>query len=1062
MSYSYNAKSIGTGLNTISYPTKISNNLTITGTLSVGSDLTVKGSNVLNTITSLSNQCSTTDQLLSSSITSLSNQCNSNYISLSNSIVSLSNNLISTISNSTLSNLKVLNYSSNLSYNNSNLTLLSSSNNPNVWFPLDMDYVDFGSYGSNIALNNATYITGTGLNYSVVNDSYLGSNQSVLKFDGSTYFRIPSITMAKPTEHWLSLWVNAKETTNISTSNNPVISCTFDRIGGPPVLGISSYSNNKLAGFANSTVNTFPSYNSNLGFGDWNNVILRSYTTGTNWYGSYYINGTYVTQYGSTSSTDVIYVYLGGVKRYNTVATSNMIIRDVRYFDRTFDSNVDINMILSAGPDKKISPTVLSGYIPDMTVGQSSNLIFNTRSKVNNGFDIDTNNNIIKISMDTTKLLIDNTTSITYYNTYLIDTIITEDYKPVLYTNDKAKTISRENGHWYLDNINGYIVFKDKLGVTDDGTIIFNTYLDNHLVPYITYYKYGSTKKSLMTSNLNVDGNCIVSNKLYINNDTFLNSNITVIGNSTLSNNLTVNGITSLLSNLNVSGITTLSSNLTVNSNLSVLKTSTFSSNIVLNSNINISGNPTFTGIFNASNVNISGITTLTNNLVVSGIKSTTLGGTLNVTGITTFSSNVICNSNISLLNTLNVTGITSLSNNLNVTGISTLSNNLIVSGTNTTTLGGTLNVNGITTLNNNLVVSGTYTTKLGGYVGINIIPSYQFDVSGTTRLTGTTYVGSGGGDILQVFSTTNHFYNPIGIGVNPPTAYLDIASYDTSAVKPSLLLRSGNFYNGTFDENKTQIKFSKNGDTNYNHFICTRHHQTTGAFDKYWDNAIDFYIYDGGTTIDNYPNVAGCAHTLSVCNARVGINTSEPKQALEVEGSILSSGYVWSTGANLIAGGFFDGDHRTIARRHSTTQTVATTTEGILLFDSSDSIQTAGDLDISYSAGTFTYNDYNTRLFRINVQFTYDPTTSPVGHRLGWISKNTDTGLNRYGMHIVNPVNSADWGTSMSITFTLRLVNGDYFCIKTYHNHGSTLTLGTGWGGVTTGYQNRIVITQM
>jgi predicted acyltransferase (DUF342 family) len=953
MSYSYNAKSIGTGLNSVSYPTKISNNLTITGTLSVGSDLTVKGSNVLNTIISLSNQCSTTDQLLSSSITTLSNQCSTTDISLSNSIFSLSNSLVSTIT-STTSNLKVLNYSPDLSYSVSNLTLSNlGTNNPNAWYPLDMDFSDFGSNGGYSALTATT--TGTAMNYTTINDSYLGSNQSVLKFNGATRYGMP-INMARFTEHWFSMWVNASEASNLSSVNNPVISCAMTRLVGPPTVNISAYSNNKLIGYSGTTLQSAVSYNSNLGFGDWNNIIVESYSNGGNWGSRYYVNGTQALSYGGNQSTgDITSTIIGGNSRYGYYA-SNIMIRDFRYFDRKFYSNQDTPTILNAGPNLMISPQELTNDIPDMTITESSNLIYNTRKQFTNSFDLDTNNNIMKVSMDLTRLKIDNTTSISYYNSYLIDAIVNEDYKPILYTNDKTKTISRENGHWYLDNINGYIIFKDKTGVTDDGVSIFNTYLSNTLCPYITYYKYGATKKSFMSSNINVDGNCIVSNKLYVNNDTFLNSNLTIVGTSTLSNNLTVVGTSTLSGTLGVSGIATFSNNLTVNgtttlnSSLSSTGLSTFSSRVGIGTTATHATYPLIVSngysLFEKNvlvseairvskyveggwSANIRGTITDTTGFanMSQGLRFLLSGATGSMSdsiGLDTNkmwyqtpylskhsfnidakeyayidSTGLYTPSNLISLKTVSASNVSSSNmtclNTLTSSNI-TVTNSLISSNL---SLNNTLNVTGVVSLSNKLNVTGTSTFSSNLVVSGN----YNTTLGGTLNITGTTthtsnLVVSGNynttlGGTLNV-SGVSAFSNNIGIGSYPTNAKLYVRRFASdSSTMVGLVLGNGDYYSSF---NKPQIQFSYDDGTNlgWSHFIRTRHQ---GGTPPTLGNAIDFYTCDGTQTNSISANVT---HNLSMYGGNVGIGTLNPMDPLQTHSTYTASGLWEGNGVSL------------------------------------------------------------------------------------------------------------------------------------------------------------------
>ena len=117
------------------------------------------------------------------------------------------------------------------------------------------------------------------------------------------------------------------------------------------------------------------------------------------------------------------------------------------------------------------------------------------------------------------------------------------------------------------------------------------------------------------------------------------------------------------------------------------------------------------------STLDVTGITTLRNQLIVGG--ATSLASTLDVTGITTLRNQLIVGGATSLASTLNVGGATSLASTLDVTNITTLRNQLIVGGA--TSLASTLNVGGATTLNTTLQVgiAGTVITTTGiGSVG--------------------------------------------------------------------------------------------------------------------------------------------------------------------------------------------------------------------------------------------------------------------------------------------------------------------------------------------------------
>jgi len=919
----------------------------------------VADTNLQSQITALSNNLHSADVLLSNSIVSLSNVTSATDVILGNSIVSLSNELIDYVDTVTSSNLKVINYNSNLSYNYSNLTI--TSDYPNIWYPLDMDFNDFGSSECNISINDAAYMTGTGLNFSLTNDSYLGSNQSVLQFDGSTNYRLP-LNLARYGEHWVSLWVDASSADNISTVLNPVFSCTFDRVAGPPTLAISCYSNNKLCGANNSaTPNVFTGYNSNLGFGNWNNIILDCYTTGTKYYGRFYVNGTVICTYGSTSYTDVTNSYIGTAKRYNVNLTSNVKIRDIRYFDRELDIYTDIPMILTEGPNVSLSPQTLTNYVPNLSPVQSADLIFNTRRSNLDGFDIDTSNNIMKISMYPTSVASSGVAPI-YHSELLINSIVDDNYKPILYTNDKTKTISNESGHWHLDNINGYIKFTNKTGLTDDGLPIFDTYLSDNgtlpLIPYVTFYKYGSTTQSFMSSNVNINGNCIISNKLNVNNDTILNSNLnvsgalTAAGITTLSSNLIVSGTASVGSTLTAAGITTLSSNLIVSGTANVCSTLGVTGVTTLSSNLIVSGTANV-----GSTLGVTGVTTLSSNLIVSGTS--------------TFSSNIVANSTVTCYK-----GLSSSNFDVNTPSLHLENGNSLYLGSRNTQIefANTYNTykSYISTTNTSLQADNSinfYTWGGGadnmssallnmslrnGSVGIGTTnPSYPLDVTGTGRFASNLYVGTTGVDnnsiylaggygdnvstysgitrriwdgvessevILYSFNDASDRVKLLGGMVHFDT-YTSATSTVTGGITRMAIDSGGNVGIGsTSPRAKLDIKRISsdsssmiglsigNGDYSGNYLKAQMQWYYDDNTNSGWShflhtrhigggstgNAIDFYTCDG---TQNNTVASGVNHALTLASGYVGIGTSSPVDALHIHKPFATSGYYETAG---------------------------------------------------------------------------------------------------------------------------------------------------------------------
>ena len=150
--------------------------------------------------------------------------------------------------------------------------------------------------------------------------------------------------------------------------------------------------------------------------------------------------------------------------------------------------------------------------------------------------------------------------------------------------------------------------------------------------------------------------------------------------------------------------------------------------------------------------LDVTGITTLRNQLVVGGASS--LASTLDVAGITTLRNRLVVGGASSLSSTLDVTGITTLRNQLIVGGASSLASTLNVDDATTlnltldvdgaTTLNSTLDVTGITTLRNRLVVGGASslasTLDVNGATNLNL----TLDVDGATTLNSTLDVDLG------------------------------------------------------------------------------------------------------------------------------------------------------------------------------------------------------------------------------------------------------------------------------------------------------------------------------
>ena len=154
------------------------------------------------------------------------------------------------------------------------------------------------------------------------------------------------------------------------------------------------------------------------------------------------------------------------------------------------------------------------------------------------------------------------------------------------------------------------------------------------------------------------------------------------------------------------------------------------------------------------------------------------------------------------------------------------------------------------------------------GSVGINSTgtsPAYTLDVKGTVR----------GSNIVGTWSNTT-------LPITP--------------VSPLCAMNGGDYTMFTAQRPQIEFQYFTAG---YNHYIGTRHYAAVGSFAS---NAIDFYLYNGGTagtqTASTTPGT-GNINVMSVTAAGVGIFNSAPAYTLDVNGTVRGSNYVFSTGSN-------------------------------------------------------------------------------------------------------------------------------------------------------------------
>ena len=272
------------------------------------------------------------------------------------------------------------------------------------------------------------------------------------------------------------------------------------------------------------------------------------------------------------------------------------------------------------------------------------------------------------------------------------------------------------NGSSYFQgncNINDNLVIRKNLyvnGVTvfDNDLTVKNMYITNNL---------NVSNDVNFNSNMSVRGIVDISSNLIVKDDVLLYSKLNVSGNTSIGSELYVNKKTLLDSNVSINGMTDISNSLIVkgtvnfNSSLTVIGKSFFNNDVIMNTNLSV---PTLyvsdrAIIHNLSVIDNASINTLNvdkNTSLNALFSNNTSLNTLYVNNNASFNDGfyiketaVINNLSVPFithLNTLNVSGNTTISGNTNVSGNTAISGN--------TTIGSLLNtdsllVNGGSTL---------------------------------------------------------------------------------------------------------------------------------------------------------------------------------------------------------------------------------------------------------------------------------------------------------------------------------------------------------------------------
>jgi hypothetical protein len=152
----------------------------------------------------------------------------------------------------------------------------------------------------------------------------------------------------------------------------------------------------------------------------------------------------------------------------------------------------------------------------------------------------------------------------------------------------------------------------------------------------------------------------------------------------------------------------------------------------------------------------------------------------------------------------------------------------------------------------------------------------------------------------------------------------------------------------------------------------------------------------------------------------------------------------------------------RTLARYNNSAQTIAGSTETVVLFNTADTSQgqpnpyTAIN-NISYSAGTFAYGGTVPVTMLVTWQIGWQYFN--VGQRATWLEYQSDSG-NRYGYQSQLSTNTTPFQASTAV---ITMQPGQFFTIICYQDAPSaSITTGGAIGGVSGNRANRIQVTQI
>lgn len=422
--------------------------------------------------------------------------------------------------------------------------------------------------------------------------------------------------------------------------------------------------------------------------------------------------------------------------------------------------------------------------------------------------------------------------------------------------------------------------------------------------------------------------------------------------------------------------------------------------------------------------------------------------------------------------------------------------------------------------------------------VGNTTVPSSNFtlDISGTTRLTGTTdtlvltggtnpvsmtlsnsggraeiglaaandqfMIGNIAGDmVIRNMRTTGKMHitcggntsaaltvndnNNVGIGTTTPATTLDVngglkslytygnendtaggsgwyiigtvGSSGTNSGRFKITILSGIGYNMGTIGSETVITGSINNNTNNTQTNCSGTWSTVSGSSVIGN--VKFVQVTQNTTATNrflyavYVNFTN-SFTLHSVYANVRSPLTFTSQLTSTTDPGANGVYIEQAGYNTPP---------IMARRHSTSQSIANTTATRILFDTTD-VFNSGVTGLTYGAtGVFTNTSGSTRTYLINAMIQYSPNANGV--RLIWIHYNADGNLQnttaRYGYVLTNATGSSE-STIMSTSATLTLANNETFSVNTWQTSGGALNVSDANSGLALGYGARITVTRL